>query len=204
MSRTEPESKSKDFPAADGVSEEAERACSAQNKDLLKIQHVSKSFGSLLAVDDASFSVGTSETFSLTGINGGGKTTLHSIIRGEQRADEGTVTIDGINIGTQRTLARSKISSVPQFDGHDPTLTVYENLEYYARVKGLPKKDRRSNIEKVLILTGIGEYRDRKSRELSGGTARKLSLGIALIGNPKVLLLDGESQAVSTQRCATN
>ncbi|PWN47688.1 hypothetical protein IE53DRAFT_390183 [Violaceomyces palustris] len=183
-----------------GVADEVLRLESQQgedgSKDALITSHLYKSYGSLLAVDDFTLGVGREETVALLGINGGGKTTVHSMIKGQIKPDAGKVVISGREVDKERKLAISKLSSVPQFDGLEPTLTVREHIQIYNRIKGIGRAERKSNVEKVLRMTRLEEYSDRLSRDLSGGNMRKLSLAIALIGNPEVLLLDELSSGV--------
>lgn len=186
----------KGYAIGEGVTDEAARVDSDSNDDALKVRHISKSYGSLLAVDDVSFGVAHDETFALCGVNGGGKTTTHGCIRGELRPDVGNITLAGVDVSEHRTLARSKLSSVPQHDGLDPTLTVREHLAIYARIKGIPRSERESNIVNCMALTNLGGYEHRQSSALSGGNQRKLSLAIAILSNPQVLLLDELSSGV--------
>ncbi|TKY84527.1 hypothetical protein EX895_006429 [Sporisorium graminicola] len=185
-------------PAGQGVHEEAMRLDSPGCDDVLQAKHLDKSYGKLLAVNDVSLGVRREETVALLGINGGGKTTTHALIRGELTPDSGSVTIAGIGVAQQRTLARSHIASVPQFDGLDPLLTVREHLRTYARVKGVPRSQRKDNVSAVMHLTNLTQYADRRAGALSGGNMRKLSLAIALLGNPSVLLLDELSSGVDS------
>lgn len=185
-------------PTGQGVREEALRLDSPECDDVLQAKHLDKSYGKLLAVDDVSIGVRREETVALLGINGGGKTTTHALIRGELVPDSGSVVIAGISVAQQRTLARSHIASVPQFDGLDPLLTVEEHLRTYARIKGVEKRLRRDNVAAVMHLTNLSQYADRRAGALSGGNMRKLSLAIALLGNPSVLLLDELSSGVDS------
>ncbi|SPO27963.1 related to ATP-binding cassette, sub-family A [Ustilago trichophora] len=197
-SSSDADEESKVQPVGQGVREEALRLDSASCDDVLQAKHLYKSYGKLVAVDDVSLGVCREETVALLGINGGGKTTTHSLIRGELTPDSGSVTIAGIGVAQQRTLARSHIASVPQFDGLDPLLTVQEHLKVYARIKGLPAKERKDNVEAVMHLTNLTQYANRRAGALSGGNMRKLSLAIALLGNPSVLLLDELSSGVDS------
>ena len=185
-------------PSGQGVRQEAMRLDSGSCDDVLQAKHLYKSYGRLVAVDDVSLGVGREETVALLGINGGGKTTTHSLIRGELKPDSGSVTIANIGVAQNRTLARSHLASVPQFDGLDPLLTVREHLATYARIKGVPPGSRQSNVAAVMHLTNLSQYAARRAGALSGGNMRKLSLAIALLGNPSVLLLDELSSGVDS------
>ena len=189
---------SRGYEIGEGVAAEAARLDCESCEDLLKASHLSKSYGKLVAVDDVSLGVRQGETVALLGINGGGKTTTHALIRGELRPDEGRVTIAGVDVARERTVARSNIASVPQFDGLDPTLTVREHLNVYARIKGIPRSARKDDIATALEVTNLTTYAWRQAGALSGGNMRKLSLALALLGNPAVLLLDELSSGVDS------
>ncbi|PWZ02442.1 hypothetical protein BCV70DRAFT_145 [Testicularia cyperi] len=181
-----------------GVRDEALRLDSADCSDVLQASHLVKTFGSLVAVDDVSLGVRREETVALLGINGGGKTTTHALIRGELAPDRGRVTIAGVDVSADRTLARSHVASVPQFDGLDALLTVREHLRIYAAIKGIPRSQRVQEAEAAMYVTNLRQYADRRAGALSGGNMRKLSLAIALMGNPAVLLLDELSSGVDS------
>lgn len=166
---------------------------------LLDVQHVNKTFGKLRAVQDISMAVPRSTTYGLIGVNGAGKSSLISIIRGDLRPDPSRTTeilINSLSVLSQRDLARSHLSVCPQFDALD-VLTVSEHLYLYAQVRGLKDKAQiRHNVESILRLTGLSSYEHRMAAKLSGGNKRKLSLGISLIGHPDVLLLDEPSSGM--------
>ncbi|SYW74956.1 related to ATP-binding cassette, sub-family A [Ustilago bromivora] len=197
--RAEVDEEEKVQPVGQGVSEESLRLDSDSCDDVLQAKHLDKSYGKqLLAVDDVSLGVRREETVALLGINGGGKTTTHALIRGELIPDFGSVTISGINVAQNPTLARSNIASVPQFDGLDPLLSVREHLCTYSSIKGVPRIERADDVAAVMHLTNLTQYSDRRAGALSGGNMRKLSLAIALLGNPSVLLLDELSSGVDS------
>ena len=161
----------------------------------LRVEHLTKSFGDVLAVDDITFTVAPSMVFALLGPNGAGKSTTISLIRGDLRPDYrgGDVYVEGISVNANRTLARKRLGVCPQFDAMD-TMTVVEHLRFYGRVRGVP--DVKRNVEAVIEAVGLLPYRNRMAQNLSGGNKRKLSLGIALMGNPAVLLLDEPSSGM--------
>jgi len=161
----------------------------------LRVEHLTKSFGDILAVDDITFSVAPSMVFALLGPNGAGKSTTISLIRGDLRPDPrgGDVFVEGISVNANRTAARKRLGVCPQFDAMD-SMTVAEHLRFYGRARGVP--DVRRNVEAVIEAVGLLPYRDRMAQTLSGGSKRKLSLGIALMGNPAVLLLDEPSSGM--------
>ncbi|KAL4996214.1 hypothetical protein BDV10DRAFT_172649 [Aspergillus recurvatus] len=172
------------------IAEEIARVSSS--KDNLRLLHVSKAFKKFIAVEDVTFGVGTGEVFALLGPNGAGKTTTISLIRGDIQPtrNDGEIYVDNISVLKQRAAARSRLGVCPQFDAMDQ-MTVLEHLVFYARIRGVP--DITHNVNEVIGAVGLEPFRHRMAAKLSGGNKRKLSLGIALMGNPSVLLLDEPS-----------
>jgi ATP-binding cassette subfamily A (ABC1) protein 3 len=173
----------------------AERERMSSPSTALSISSVSKSFKTNLAVDNVTFSVRTSEIFALLGPNGAGKSTIISMIRGDIKPSSSTSQIDISNhsILTSPTTARSHLGVCPQFDSAD-VLTVRETLTFFARTRGV--SDIAHNVSTVLDACGLTPYSSHLAQTLSGGTKRKLSLAIALVGNPSVLVLDEPSSAL--------
>lgn len=181
------------------VSDEVARVASSP-EDGLRVLHVSKSFksrtrGSVTAVDDVSFGVRRDEVFALVGPNGAGKSTTISMLRGNIRPSRAgaSIVVDGVEMLEKRKTARARLGVCPQFDAVDQ-MTVLEHLEFYGGVRGVA--DRRRNAEHIVRAVGLGQFADRMAAKLSGGNLRKLSLGIALTGNPEVLLLDEPSSGM--------
>ncbi|KAK5277813.1 hypothetical protein LTR40_009935 [Exophiala xenobiotica] len=175
------------------VSDELTRVNSSQ--DGLRVLHLTKYFGKNLAVDNVTFGVPRSQVFALLGRNGAGKSTTISLIRGDIQPSRrgGDILVDDISVIRHRAQARSRLGVCPQFDAID-TMTVAEHLHFYAKVRGV--SDPRHNVEAVMRAVGLEQYADRMAAKLSGGNKRKLSLGIALMGNPSVLLLDEPSSGM--------
>ncbi|KAG9089170.1 hypothetical protein FS749_001572 [Ceratobasidium sp. UAMH 11750] len=176
------------------VKAEAERV--RQSKDALRLLGVGKTFpGPFTAVDDATFGV-DNEMFAMLGPNGAGKTTTFNIIRGNIRPTRGDVFISGTSIVNEPAAARLSLGVTPQFSAADSQLTVREHVMIYGSLKGLHGKDLKRNVDLLLEATALTQYQDRLANKLSGGNARKLSLALALIGNPRVLLIDEYSTGV--------
>jgi ATP-binding cassette subfamily A (ABC1) protein 3 len=173
----------------------AERTRMKSPNTSLSLTSVSKSFGTNLAVDNVTFSVRTSEIFALLGPNGAGKSTVISMIRGDIKPSTSysQISIAGHSVLTNPTTARSQLGVCPQFDSTD-TLTVHETLTFYARTRGV--SDVPHNVSTVIAACGLAPYTHYLAPTLSGGTKRKLSLAIALVGNPAVLVLDEPSSAL--------
>ncbi|KAF8539799.1 hypothetical protein BDD12DRAFT_736325 [Trichophaea hybrida] len=159
----------------------------------LVVDNVSKTFGRYKAVDNVSFTVSRDETFCLLGPNGAGKTTTLTMILGELPPDTGDIFVSGHSISRQRSLARTSLGVCPQFDAID-NLTVAQTLSFYAAVKGVDNVPH--NVREIIRAVGLEFFVHRKVEALSGGNRRKLSLGIALMGNPSVMLLDEPSSGM--------
>jgi ATP-binding cassette subfamily A (ABC1) protein 3 len=168
------------------------------SNDSLKVMHLHKTFGNNHAVNDITFGVPQGQVFALLGPNGAGKSSTISLIRGDIHPTTsidggGDVLIEGESVVRKRAAARGHLGVCPQFDAMD-TMTVREHLTFYARIRGVANIE--TNIEAVLAATGLLRFSDRLAHKLSGGNKRKLSLGIALMGNPSVLLLDEPSSGM--------
>lgn len=172
---------------------EAKRVNSS--KDELRVMHVTKVFGSNVAVEDVTFGVPKGEVFALLGPNGAGKSTIIGLIRGDTRPTfrGGDVLVQDTSIMGHRATARANLGVCPQFDAMDQ-MTAAEHLRFYARARGVA--DVEHNVEQVLHAVGLEPFKSRMAAKLSGGNKRKLSLGIALMGNPAVLLLDEPSSGM--------
>ncbi|EFX05787.1 ABC transporter [Grosmannia clavigera kw1407] len=178
--------------AAD-VEEEEGQEEEASKKEGLQVTHVTKTFKNNTAVDNVSFSVGHGEVFALLGPNGAGKSTTISMIRGDIKPDDGDVFVEGASVQRQLGAARGGLGVCPQFDAVDQ-MTVREHLRFYAQVRGIT--DVAHNVQAVMQAVGLAALGDRQAQALSGGNKRKLSLGIALMGNPAVVLLDEPSSGL--------
>ncbi|KAG9768783.1 putative ABC transporter, partial [Aureobasidium melanogenum] len=165
------------------------------SRDGLRVLHVTKQFGKNVAVDNVTFGVPHGEVFALLGPNGAGKSVTISMIRGDIKPSrrDGDILVENISVIQHRAQARARLGVCPQFDAID-TMTVAEHLLFYAKIRGV--SDPRHNVDAAMRAVGLEEYAGRMASRLSGGNKRKLSLGIALMGNPSVLLLDEPSSAM--------
>jgi ATP-binding cassette subfamily A (ABC1) protein 3 len=172
---------------------EAKRVDSSN--DELRVLHASKIFGDNVAVNDITFGVPRGEVFALLGPNGAGKSTTMNMIRGDTRPTgrSSDIRIEDRSIIAQRAAARINLGVCPQHDAMDQ-MTAIEHLRFYARARGVP--DVEDNVAKVIHAVGLEPFKTRMAFKLSGGNKRKLSLGIALMGNPSVILLDEPSSGM--------
>ncbi|KAG1886233.1 hypothetical protein F4604DRAFT_1675882 [Suillus subluteus] len=178
----------------------AEARAVAHSSDALRLLHLTKTFSSNKVVDDVSYGVSRDTIFAMLGPNGAGKTTTFNMIRGDIVPDMGDVLIKGVSVLNSPRTARLSLGVCPQFTAIDSQLTVREHLMIYGRLKGLNRgHELKTNVEALMIATSLHMYADRLASQLSGGNQRKLSLAIALIGNPSVVLIDEFSTGVDAK-----
>ncbi|XP_075638015.1 ABC transporter A family member 1 isoform X2 [Castanea sativa] len=146
-----------------------------------------------VAVQSLTFSVQAGECFGFLGTNGAGKTTTLSMLSGEESPTDGTAFIFGKDIRSNPKAARQHIGYCPQFDALLEFLTVREHLELYARIKGLPEYRIDDVVMEKLLEFDLLKHADKPSFSLSGGNKRKLSVAIAMIGDPPIVILDEPS-----------
>eukprot|EP00164_Ancoracysta_twista_P010931 GFYU01016657.1.p1 GENE.GFYU01016657.1~~GFYU01016657.1.p1 ORF type:complete len:564 (+),score=21.15 GFYU01016657.1:182-1693(+) len=159
--------------------------------DGVTIQHLRKVYNKeKIAVKDLSFGVKFGETFALLGTNGAGKTTTISTLTGEHTPTCGNAFINGRSIVGEMNEARQWIGYCPQFDALHEHMTVKEHLILYCRLRGLTGTEITQQVDKTISALSLEQYATTMSKSLSGGNKRKLSLGIALIGDTKCILLD--------------
>ena len=154
---------------------------------MLKLENVRKTYGSLVAVDNLSFSVKNGEIFGLLGENGAGKTTTFRMIMGLLEPDKGKITLDGKIIDYKVT---DKIGFVTEERSLLTKLTVKEMIEYYGVLKGMSETDIDKKLDYWLEKFEITEYKNKKIKELSKGNQQKIQFISAIINDPKLLILD--------------
>lgn len=154
------------------------------------MEHISKKYGNQFVLNDVSLSIGEGELFGLLGVNGAGKTTLIRILCGLTLPSEGTVRICDKNALKELNKIKSFLALSPQETAIAPNLTVYENLEFMARIHGLSKQKTVEKVNEMLRIFSFQPYVKKKSKTLSGGWQRKLSIAMALLSEPKILFLD--------------
>ena len=157
---------------------------------IINIEHLSKSYGDVRAVNDISFYAESGKLFAFLGTNGAGKSTTIDILCTLLQPDSGTVTIDGHTLGAEDDAIRSSIGVVFQKSLLDDMLTVRENLTMRGRFYGLSGKALRDAVASAAETTGAAEFLDRPYGKLSGGQRRRADIARALINTPKILFLD--------------
>uniref|UniRef100_U3JIP6 ATP binding cassette subfamily A member 5 n=1 Tax=Ficedula albicollis TaxID=59894 RepID=U3JIP6_FICAL len=167
-----------------------------QGKEAIRISCVQKTFRkkgeTVEALRNLSFDIYEGQITALLGHSGTGKTTLMNILCGLCPPSDGFVSVYGHRVSEiDEMLEVRQIAGVcPQSDIHFDILTVEENLSIFAAIKGIPQNDLIQEVQKVLLDLEMQPIRDNQAKKLSGGQKRRLSVGVAVLGNPKVLLLD--------------
>jgi len=173
------------------VKEERERLAAGESEEAVQILGLKKQYGESTVVDDLWLSMKDEECFGLLGPNGAGKTTTISILTGTVAPTSGAAFVKGIDVTGKAALSHKFIGICPQQDFLWPDITVQEHLNMFALIKGVPHKFMRAHVRQVAESVGLdGDAFDRISNSLSGGMKRRLSIGLAIIGDPKVLVLD--------------
>jgi len=164
----------------------------------LKVHRLTKSFGDIKAVDDVSFAISPGEVFALLGPNGAGKSTTISMIRGDLHPSDGDVQVSSHSVLTSRATARQSLGVCPQTDAIDTRLTPEQHLAHYSLLRGVPGSKIEQQITALLRAVDLSpsSYGRVPAGDLSGGNKRKLSLAMALTGDPEVLLLDEPSSGL--------
>jgi ABC-type multidrug transport system ATPase subunit len=170
----------------------------AGSTPVLEIDHLSKQYpgAKKLAVDDLSFAISEQQIFALIGPNGAGKTTLLSMLTGELTPTSGDARVCGHSILKNMRGVQQNIGVCTQFDVLWADLTVEETLLFYARLKGVARKHERAHVSRLLRELGLSDARNRKPAQLSGGMRRRLSIGVALSGGSRFVVLDEATTGV--------
>jgi ABC-2 type transport system ATP-binding protein len=147
-------------------------------------------FGALEAVAGISFAVARGEVFGLLGPNGAGKTTTIRVLTSLLAPTSGRALVDGHDVRDASLSVRASIGYIPQAISVDGALTAWENLDFYARVTGVGRGERRERIADAIETMGLQPMLDRLARTLSGGMLRRLEIATALLNRPAVLFLD--------------
>lgn len=157
---------------------------------MIEARAMSRRFAGKPALDQLSFSVEQGELFGLVGADGAGKTTTIRALAGLIALDGGHALVAGRDVASGAAVVRESLGLMPQQASLYPDLSVAENLRFYARLFCLSKSAYRERSERLLAITRLGPFIDRRADALSGGMYKKLALACALLHQPQVLLLD--------------
>ena len=157
---------------------------------MIEVQHVTKRYGRVTAVDDVSFRVERGEILGFLGPNGAGKTTTMRILTGYMPPTEGRATVAGFDVFTHPIDAKQRTGYLPETPPLYPDMSVREYLDFVARIKGVPPKERKERVTTVMRRTHVDDMASRHCGKLSKGYRQRVGLAQALIHNPEVLILD--------------
>ncbi len=162
----------------------------------IQTTNLTKTFGSLIAVNHLDLEVKTGEIFGLVGPDASGKTTTIRMLCGILPPDTGEARVAGCDIRKEAESLKGKVGYLPQRFGLYGDLTVLENIHFYADLYQVSKKERRERIERLLRFANLEPFGKRKAQDLSGGMKQKLGLICALIHTPQILFLDEPTTGV--------
>jgi ABC-2 type transport system ATP-binding protein len=151
---------------------------------------LTRHFGSITAVDDLNLEVPPGSIFGLLGPNGAGKTTTIKMLTTMLQPSAGTATVAGFDVVKNPVQVRKAIGYVSQMLSADGGLTGYENLLLFARIYGIPHRERKARVLDALDFMGLSEARDVLVRSYSGGMIRRLEIAQSMLHRPQVLFLD--------------
>ena len=157
---------------------------------MIEVQHLTKRYGRVTAVDDVSFRVERGEILGFLGPNGAGKTTTMRILTGYMPATDGTATVAGFDVFEQPLEAKRRTGYLPETPPLYPEMTVREYLDFVARIKGVPSGERASRIGAAIEQAQLADMSNRHCGKLSKGYRQRVGLAQAILHNPEVLILD--------------
>jgi ABC-2 type transport system ATP-binding protein len=166
------------------------------NDPIIKINNVSTSYGQVKAVEDVSLDIRRGHIFGLVGSDGAGKSTLLRMIAGMIKPSTGTIEIDGLDAGKNRTKIKHILGYMPQRFGLYTDLTVHENLFFFMDIFKVFGEERKKRAERYLGFSNLLPFVDRFAGNLSGGMKQKLGLACVLVHEPKILVLDEPTNGV--------
>ncbi|MCX6549444.1 MAG: ABC transporter ATP-binding protein [Acidobacteria bacterium] len=157
---------------------------------MIEVQHLTKRYGPVTAVDDVTFRVERGEILGFLGPNGAGKTTTMRVITGYMPPTDGRVIVAGFDVFDQAIEAKRRTGYLPETPPLYPDMTVREYLTFVARIKGVAAAERKSRIDRVMKRTWIADMAGRHCGKLSKGYRQRVGLAQAILHNPDVLVLD--------------
>jgi ABC-2 type transport system ATP-binding protein len=167
--------------------------------ELLKVENISKQFKKVKAVDSISFSVAQGDILGLLGPNGAGKSTTISMISTLLKPDTGSITYNGVDIVKKEKAIQDNLGYVPQEIALYPMLSGKENLFFWGRAYGLKGNLLKTRVEEVSKIIGITDRLKDKVKNYSGGMKRRLNIGVALLHNPELIIMDEPTVGIDPQ-----
>lgn len=157
---------------------------------MIEVKNVTKKYGKFIAVDNISFTINEGEIIGLLGPNGAGKSTTMNMLTGFIEQTEGEIIIDGYNTLKKSKKAKKEIGYMPEGVPLYTDLTVKEFITYMAEIKNVDRKNRKEKVQEIINKTGLKDVQKKLIKNLSRGYKQRVSMAGALIGDPKILILD--------------
>lgn len=157
---------------------------------MIEVSHLTKKYGHRLAVEDVSFAVADGGICGLLGPNGAGKSTIMNILTGYLSATSGQVTVAGHPLPEEADAAKKCVGYLPEQPPLYPEMTVQEYLDFAAELKGVKKAERKEQVRSAARRTGLEKVLYRLIRSLSKGYRQRVGIAQALLGSPKLIILD--------------
>ena len=157
---------------------------------MIQVENVTKRYGGFTAVNNISFEIDEGEVVGFLGPNGAGKSTTMNMITGFIEPSEGKIIVDGYDISKKPKKAKRQIGYMPEGVPLYSDLTVKEFVTYMAELKGCESKTKKEKVQKVLEETGLVDVQNKLTKNLSRGYKQRVSMAGALVGDPKVIILD--------------
>lgn len=194
----------------DDVVAEAKRVDATKSKELkIKVKGLRKVYMTgkgpcnrgkpMLAVENLSFGLSAGECFALLGVNGAGKSTTFKSLTSEVQPTSGVIEINNVNIIKHFSKVKKYIGYCPQTNPIFDEMSVEEHLNYYARIKGIPEDNIKDLVEEAISELDLQSHRTKPAGTLSGGNKRKLSVAMAIVGRPPIILLDEPSAGMDPE-----
>ena len=156
---------------------------------MIQVENITKKYGSFVAVDNINFEIEEGEVVGFLGPNGAGKSTTMNMITGYIEPTSGRIIVDGYDISKKPRKAKRQIGYMPEGVPLYSDLTVKEFITYMAELKGVPKKEKKEKVQKVIKETGLTEVQNQLTKNISRGYKQRVSMAGALVSNPKVIIL---------------
>lgn len=166
---------------------------------MIEVKNLVKTFGSVEAVRDVSFTVNDGEIFAFLGPNGAGKSTTIKMLTTLLHQTSGSIRVNGFDPLTEQDEVRHSVGIVFQDPSHDERLTAYENMEFHGILYGMPKALRASRIKELLTMVELWDRKDDLMLNFSGGMRRRLEIARGLLHHPRVLYLDEPTLGLDPQ-----
>ena len=163
---------------------------------MIKVDNIHKSFGKVQAVRGVSFATPDGKITGLLGPNGAGKSTTLRVLYTVLKPDQGSASIDGVDVVGDSLRARQQIGALPHGAGLYPQLTARENITYFASLCGMDRAEIDDRVAEIIELLEIKEFADRRTKGFSHGQRTKVALARALAHNPQNVILDEPSNGL--------